>query len=115
MSPREGENKLGLQASLSCPGVVALSGTVVVVVLFPHHGVAGRDVTVPIMSALLARRWFTNCPARRGLVVAFIIASCSPGGVVATVREQVAAPGSLAAFAGCDADGLDLRLRGRGL
>jgi len=34
---------------------------------------------------------------------------------VATVREQVAAPGSLAAFAGCDADGLDLRLRGRGL
>jgi hypothetical protein len=33
---------------------------------------------------------------------------------VVVVREQVAAPGSLVAFAGCDVGGLDPRLRGRG-
>ena len=102
-------------AIMSCPSIIARSGMAVVVVLLPRRDVAWRDDTVSVVTALLTRWWFTNCPARRGLVVAFIIASCSPGGVVATVREQVAAPGSLAAFAGCDADGLDLRLRGRGL
>ena len=48
---------------------------------------------------------------RRDLAVAFVIVSCSPGGVVAIVREQVAAPGSLVAFAGRSVDGLDPGLR----
>jgi hypothetical protein len=41
---------------------------------------------MPIMTALLARWWFTNFLARRDLVVAFVIVSCSLGGIVATVR-----------------------------
>jgi hypothetical protein len=39
--------------------------------------------------------------------VAFIIVSCSPGGVVATMRELVAAPRSSVAFAGHGVGGLD--------
>ena len=58
-------------------------------------------------AALLERRWFANCPVRRDLAVAFVIVFCSSGGVVVTVREQVAAPGSSVAFAGRDVDGLD--------
>ena len=96
MSPREGEiRKLYLQASLSCLGIVACSGTVVVVVLFPCCDVARCDTTVSVVEALLARRWFTNYPAQCGLVVVFVIVSCSPGGIMAIVLEQVATFGSL--------------------
>jgi len=42
--------------------------------------------------------------------VAFAIGFYSPGGVMATVREQVAAPRSSITFAGCDVDGLNLGL-----
>jgi hypothetical protein len=38
------------------------------------------------MMALLARWWFTNCLAQHDLVVAFVIVSCSLGGIMATVR-----------------------------
>jgi hypothetical protein len=48
------------------------------------------------------------------LVVAFVIISRSLGGVVASVREQVAAPGLLVAFAGRGVSGLDPGLWGRG-
>ena len=39
--------------------------------------------------------------------MAFVIVSYSPGGVVATVREQVASLGSSVAFAGRGAGDLD--------
>jgi hypothetical protein len=100
-----------LQASLSCPGVIARPGMVFVVVLIQRRGVAWRDATVPVVTA---RWWLTNYPVRRGLAVAFVIISCSPGGVVASAREQMAAPRSLVAFACHDTSGLDLGRRGRG-
>ena len=73
-----------------------------------------RDATIPVMAALLARWWFTNCPVWYGHAVASIIVLCSPGGIVATVRKQVAALGLSVAFVGHDAYGLDPGLRGRG-
>ena len=85
---------------------------VIVVVLLPCHGVAWHDATVLVVMALLAWWWLTNYPAQHGLAVAFVIASCSPGGIVMTLREQVAAPGSSVAFVGRGVDGLDPRLRG---
>jgi hypothetical protein len=86
--PREGEaSKLGLQASPSCPGISACSSMVIVMVLLPHRGVVWHDATVPVVAAVLARWWFTNCPVRCGLAVAFVIFSCPPGGIVAIVRE----------------------------
>jgi hypothetical protein len=81
----------------------------------PCRGMAWRSAIVPVVSALLAWRWFTNCPVWCGLAASFIIVSCSPGGVVATVREQAAALGSLVAFSGRDAADLDPGLPGRGL
>jgi hypothetical protein len=60
---------------------------VIVVVLLPRHAMVWRDATVPVVMTLLVWWWFTNCPARRGLAVAFIIITCSPSGVVATVWE----------------------------
>jgi len=88
VSLREGEaSKFGLQASLSFPSVSAHPGMVVLVVLPPCHSLAWHDPTVSVVMALLARWWFTNYPAGRGLVVVFVIVSCSPDGVVATVRE----------------------------
>jgi hypothetical protein len=39
--------------------------------------------------------------------VAFIIVSCSPGGIVATMRELVATLGSSVTFAGHGVGGLD--------
>jgi ACR3 family arsenite efflux pump ArsB len=71
---------------------------------------AWHDATVPVITALLAWWWFTNCVAQCDLVMAFIIISCSPSGVMAIVWEQVAAPGSLVAFIGHSASGLDLGL-----
>jgi hypothetical protein len=53
------------------------------------------------------------CPARRDLAKAFVITSCSPGGIMATVREQVATLGLLVTFAR-SAGGLNLGLRGQG-
>jgi hypothetical protein len=76
--------------------------------------VAWCDATVPVMTALLAQWWFTNCLARRDLVVAFVIVSCSPGGIVATVRVHVVALGSLVAFVGRSTNGIDRGLRGQG-
>jgi hypothetical protein len=101
---------LGLQASPSCPGVITRSS------IGHHRGLAPTsrrgvaDAIVPVVTTLLAWWWFTNCPARCGLAVAFVIVSCSPGGVVAIVREQVAAPRSSVTFAGHDVDGIDPRL-----
>ena len=43
-------SKLGLQATLSCPGIMARSGMVVVMILFARRGVAWRDATVPACS-----------------------------------------------------------------
>jgi sigma54-dependent transcription regulator len=80
---------------------------VVVVILFARRGVAWRDATVPSVAALLARRWFANYPASHDLAGAFVIVFCSSGGVVATVRGQVATPASSVAFASRDADGLN--------
>jgi hypothetical protein len=68
---------------------------------------------MPIVMAL-ARWWLTNRPARCGLAVAFVITSCSPGGVMVTMWGQVAAPRSLVAFVSRDAGGLDPGLRGQG-
>ena len=67
-----------------------------------------RVATVPVVLALLAWWRFTNRPVWCRLAVSFVIVSCSPGGVVATVREQAAALGSLAAFLARDAADLDL-------
>jgi len=64
--------------------------------------------TVPVVSALLAWWWFTNCPVWCHLAVSFVIVSCSPGGVMATVREKATALGLLAAFPAHDATDLDL-------
>jgi hypothetical protein len=108
VSPRKGQaSKLSLQASPSCPDVIAHPGMVFVVVLIQCRGVACHDATMPVMTALLAQWWLINCPARRDLAVAFVIISCSLSGVVASAREQIAAPGSLAAFACHDTSGLD--------
>jgi hypothetical protein len=64
MSLREEEaSKLGLQVSPSCPSVSACSGMVVVVVFIPHHGKAWHDATVSVVMTMLARWWFTDCPA----------------------------------------------------
>jgi hypothetical protein len=61
MSPREGEAcKLGSQASLSYLGVSACLGMVFIGVSLPHRGMACHDATVPTMTTLLARWWFTN-------------------------------------------------------
>jgi hypothetical protein len=111
VSPREGEASiLGLQASMSCPGVIARSGIGHHRGLSPPSRCGVADVAVPVVTALSAWWWFTNCPARCGLAVAFVIVSYSPGGVVATVQEHVAAPRSSIAFAGLDVDGLEPRL-----
>jgi hypothetical protein len=69
---------------------------------------------MPVMLTLLVRWWFTNCPARRGLAMAFVIISCSPGSVVVTRQEQIAALGSSVVFVGRDVGDLDPRLRGHG-
>jgi hypothetical protein len=55
--------------------------------------------------ALWAQRWFANYPSRRGLIVAFVIVSCSPSGIVATVRGQMAASRSQVITSGHDARG----------
>jgi hypothetical protein len=68
---------------------------------------ACHDATVLAMTTLLSWWWFTNYIATRDLVVAFVIVSCSLGGVVVIVWEQVAAPESSIAFAGHSASGLD--------
>jgi hypothetical protein len=94
VSPTEGEiSKLGLQASLSCLDVTTCSGMVVVMILFTRCDMAWHDATAPVIAALSAWRWFTNCPARRGLAAVFVIVFCSPVGIVAIVREHVAALG----------------------
>ena len=55
VSLREGEtSKLGLQVRLSCPGVSAHPGMVIVVVLLPCHGMAWRDATVLVITAMFA-------------------------------------------------------------
>ena len=55
VSLREGEtSKLGLQGRLSCPGVSARPGMVVVVVLLPRHDMVWRDATVLVVTAMLA-------------------------------------------------------------
>jgi hypothetical protein len=106
VSPREA-SKLSLQASLSCLGVSACSSVVGVMVLLPHRDMSWRDAIVLAMMALLAWWWFANYPVRRDLVVAFVIVSCSPGGIVVTVWEQIATPRSSVAFASRGAGGLD--------
>jgi hypothetical protein len=88
VSLREGEtSKLGLQERPSCLGVSARLGVVVFMVLFPRCSIAWHDATLPVVTALLAWWWFANCLARQELVVASIIISCSPDGVVAIVRK----------------------------
>jgi hypothetical protein len=57
VSLREGDiSLLGLQASLSYPGIMARSGLVIIVILFACRGLAWRDATVPAVVALLAWR-----------------------------------------------------------
>jgi hypothetical protein len=115
VSLREGEtSKLGLQASPYCPIIIARSGMVIIIVLLPRRNVAWHDAIVSVMTALLARWWFTNYPVRCSLVVAFVVISCPLGGSVAAVKEQVASPGSSIAFAGRDDSGFDPGVRGRG-
>ena len=103
-------NTNNLQGMPSCLGISAHLDVVVVMVLFPRRTMVWHDATVSVVMALLAQWWFTNYPARRSLAVAFIIITCSPSGVVATVWEQVAAPESLVSFAGRDVRGLHPRL-----
>ena len=56
---REGEiSKLGLQATLSCPGIMARSGMVVVVILFARHGVAWHVAIVPARSGTVGTEVF---------------------------------------------------------
>ena len=105
---------LGSQPSMSFPGISTKFGMVFIMVLLPRRGMAWRDATMPVVMALLAQWWFTNYPARHGLTMAIVIILCPPGGVVAIVREEVAALGLLVIFASCSAGGLDLGLRGRG-
>ena len=86
--PEGGEtSKLGLQGRSSFPSISTCSGVVVVIVLFPRCGMALRDATVPVVTALLSRRGFDGYLVRRELAVAFVIVSWSPGGIVAIVRE----------------------------
>ena len=86
--PEGGEtSKLGLQRRQSCLGVSVHLGVLVIMVLCPRHSMVWRDATVPVVTALLAWRWFASCTMCRGLAVAFAIVSCPPRGVVATVRE----------------------------
>jgi hypothetical protein len=87
---------------------------VVVVILFPHRGMTWRDAIVPIVAVVLARWWFDNYPTQRDLVVAFIIVSCSPEDIMATITELVVALGSLVAFPSRGATGLDPGWPGRG-
>jgi hypothetical protein len=64
VSLREVEaSKHGLQGSLSCPGISARSDVVVVMVFLLGRGIACHNATVLVMTALLARWRFTNCPA----------------------------------------------------
>ena len=73
---------------------------------------AWRGAIVLIVMALLAWQWFIHCPVLRGVIVAFVIISCSPSGVMMIVREQAAALGSLIAFPGHGAIGLGPRWLG---
>jgi hypothetical protein len=91
-------SKHDLQGRPSCLCISVRPGMVIVMISCPHRGMVWRDATVSIASALLARWWFANRPIRHELAVAFIIVSCSPDGVVATVREQVATPRSSVAL-----------------
>jgi hypothetical protein len=81
----------------------------VIMVLLPMlwHGMvwcysAGRDGTV-------GTTVFTDYPVWCGLAVAFVIVSCSPSGIVVTVREQVAVLRSWVAFLGHSIADLDPR------
>ena len=71
------EKQVNLVGKPSCLDIIRLSVVIimVVVILLPHCGTAWRGATVLVVTALLARRWFANCPARRGLALAF---SASP-------------------------------------
>jgi hypothetical protein len=80
-------SKLELQGRSSCLGVSVCPGMVVVMVLFPHCSMAWHDAIVSGVTALLTPWGSTNCPVQCELAVAFVIVSCSPGSVVATVRE----------------------------
>jgi hypothetical protein len=71
-----------------------------------RRGMAQRGAIVPVVTALLAWWSFTNHPVWRGHTVASVIVPCSLGGIVATVREQVATLGPLVAFP--DRDAVDL-------
>jgi hypothetical protein len=55
---------------------------VVVMVLCPHRGMGWYGAIVPVLVALLTRWWFASHPVRRGLAVASVIVSWSPGGVI---------------------------------
>ena len=53
---------------------------------------AWHGATVPVVAVRLSWCWFTNCLARYGLVVAFVIVFYSLGGIVA-LGLLVALPG----------------------
>jgi hypothetical protein len=98
VSLSEGEtSKLVLQRRPSYPSISARPGIVVIMVLFPRRSMAWCGATVPVVTALSARWWFTNHPERCEHVMAFVIISHSSWGVVALVWEQVPALGSSAA------------------
>jgi hypothetical protein len=87
VSLREGE-----LVSLACKeGRLVLVSTHVLVWLLSRswsHITAWHGVMpVSVVMALLAWWWFANCPVRCELAVAFVIVSCSFGGVVVSVRE----------------------------
>jgi hypothetical protein len=49
-------------------------------ILCPRRSMVWRDATVPVVTPLLARHWFTNRPMRCEPGVAFVIISRFAGG-----------------------------------
>ena len=84
---------------------------VVIMVLCPCHGKVWCGAIVLAVAALLAWLWFTSCPMRRELVVAFVIVSRPSGGVSMGVDRRSLVVGCPA---GREADDHDPEPRGRG-
>jgi hypothetical protein len=82
VSLREGNKLSCLQGRSSCLYVNTRQNMVVIMVFCAHHSMGRRGVTVPAVSALLARWWFVSRPMRRDLAMAFVIISWSPEGIV---------------------------------
>jgi hypothetical protein len=55
---------------------------VVIMVLCPRHDMRWHGATMLVVVVLLACWWFANHPVQHGLIVASVIVSWSPEGIV---------------------------------